>query len=293
MSVSAMQALHWYPKRFFVSNFAGIIAILYFGYNYLRENLLWMTRTYSILLGFGLLICVYLGLYLCFLLKNFFVWCHERWIDSIWTDALKGFTESYTNINRLRRLGDNAIDEIPTSLRNLCDSLKEAFDVLTNSNCCVSIKVPVTVDENSNIESLEMKNLCRDTKHKERDTQEYQEARHTIIGNTAYSVIVRNIMSRNKQKQCYINNDVLNTKDYATTTPNRNEVNGYGYRSEIVYPIMPEKNDAKDISGFICVDSPKANAFKYQESERTMTAAIADGLFDIIEMYLNYQNQND
>lgn len=81
------------------------------------------------------------------------------------------------------------------------------------------------------------------------------------------------------------------TRDYATASPNRGE-KGYGYQSEIVYPIMPDINRPEEISGFICVDSPKVNAFAYQDSERKMTAAIADGLFDIIGIYLKSQNQH-
>lgn len=289
---SIKEAFHWCPTKYFVGTFGGLVATFFFLYNFYLDE--YGNHKYTILesvtISIFFLFLLYVLFLLFFIVKNTIKYLHQRWIDSIWNDALKGFAKSYTYINKLRRQQDVDTKEFVDVLQTFCDCLKNTFDKLTTTNCSVSIKIPIIGGENTeNLTSCVVSNICRDSKHKNRDTIEYQNTTHTIIGNTPYRVIVCNLMSRNFSKALYINNSVNSTRDYNTTSPSRTNTGKVDYNSEIVIPIRPNNDNDQILVGFICIDSELNNAFKFPEAESTILKVISDGLYDVIVEYLNKQ----
>jgi hypothetical protein len=163
-----------------------------------------------------------------------------------------------------------------------CDTLKKIFDKKTDADCCVSIKVPISVGES--LESLELQNLCRDSSHRNRDTEQYKNIKHRIIGNTAYSLIVDNILKGNQKRLAYVNNNIPNSANYINTSIECYPDGILPYSSELVYPIVPIKGNEtnqKDLKGFICIDCNKPNKFDESRYDIPMVQGVADGIYDI------------
>ena len=160
-------------------------------------------------------------------------------------------------------------------------ALKQIFDKKTRSCCSVSIKVPIC--EVSNMESLVFKNLCRDSQHRQRDTEQYRSVSHTVIGNTPYLQIV-NALLTHSDNLGYINNNVDNDDDYLNTSKPCYSDGILPYKSELVYPIIPVKNEngTYNMCGFVCVDCEKANAFDKSLYDLPLIQGVADGIYDII-----------
>jgi hypothetical protein len=66
-------------------------------------------------------------------------------------------------------------------------------------------------------ETTNLKNLTRDNSHKNRDTNEYNQIRHTIIGNTAFNNTLNKVIT-NKSDKFYVNNSVNKTQNYLNTS---------------------------------------------------------------------------
>ncbi len=166
-------------------------------------------------------------------------------------------------------------------LKMICNGLKEFFDKKTHSKCAVSIKVAVSRE--NDISSWEFKNICRDDKSINRDTDQYKHAKHNVIGNTAYDHVINNLLQKKIKKIAYINNNIPNSKDYKSTSK-FNDDTVLPYQSEIVYPIMRMNTIGKDtqMCGFICVDCNIKNKFGYVKYDEFILKSITDNLYDVL-----------
>lgn len=255
----------------------GIIAYIFLGKEYFN-----LSTKCSILLGIGVIAGIWLirFLYVCF--KRLIKYIHNIYVDSIWGYAIVELKDAYSEIHFLRKQENVSNEEFVGIMITFCDTLKRIFDKKTNANCCVSIKVPISSGEN--LESLELCNLCRDSAHRNRDTEQYRNIKHRIIGNTAYSKIVNKILKGNQKHLAYVNNDINNSSDYENTSIECYPEGVLPYNSELVYPIVPirgNETNQKNLKGFICIDCDEANKFDESRYDIPMVQGIADGIYDI------------
>lgn len=241
-----------------------------------------MTVENSVRMGIYLFVGLFLLRYIYFVLQNTVIYIHNAYIDSIWGKAIVDLKDAYSEIHFIRKKEQFDDNEFMRTMILFCDTLKKIFDRKTKANCCVSIKVPVTEDEQ--LETLEVKNLCRDTLHTHRDTAQYASIRHSIIGNTPYQKIVNKLLKGNQKNLAYINNDIEHTPGYDNTSIECYPNGILPYKSELVYPIIPIKvinsNNIK-MKGFICIDCDQKNKFDENRYDIPMVEGIADGIYDL------------
>lgn len=272
------RALHSNLWKFLAGNFSTALAFFLAGKNYLSFN-----NTESFLLGIIVFISIFFARFIYFFLIEVVVYIHNTYVDSIWGKAIIDLKDAYAVMHYLRK--QETIDDkiFMNSMVVFCDILKGIFDRKTKANCCVSIKVPA--GQFSSIEAWELTNLCRDTAHKNRDTNEYETTKHTVIGNTPFSVIVSKLLdTKHEEKAYYLNNDIQGTKDYRNTSVGVYH-DGLPYQSELVYAIIPIKSDDKhrhELLGFLCIDCNKKDAFDENRYDLPMVEGIVDGIYDII-----------
>ena len=261
--------------KFLVGSFGAVITILLIGKNFLD-----MTVQKSVIFGIAMLLVLFVLRYLYFLIRNIIIYIHNVYVDSIWGKAIIDLKTAYSQIHFIRNKEEFTEREFVESMIVFCNTLKVIFDRKTKSNCCVSIKVATTEDER--LETLEVKNLCRDTEHSNRDTAKYAETRHTIIGNTPYRVIVNKLLKGNQKHLAYINNQINNTPDYDNTSRDCYNNGVLPYQSELVYPIVPIKGDnVLKLKGFICIDCNQENKFEEDRYDIPMVQGVADGIYDL------------
>ena len=236
------------------------------------------------LLVFSLLVFWYSG-------KDIIIFLTKKKYNSVWGIAIVKLKDAYSGIHDIRKKTNVDDEEFLRVLTLLCDNLKAIFDKNTGSSCSVSIKVPVSMVENPR--EMEVRNLCRDNAHFNRDTERYRQAHHTVIGNTAYFEVVMNILN-NRSELAYVNNDINGTKDYHNTSFDCYNNGQLDYESEMVYPILPIKLEGHNykLFGFICIDCKKKNGFDEVGFEIPMVQGVADGIYDIIEKRIN-QKEDD
>lgn len=268
----------WKLWKFIIpTDIIGIFAFLSLG-----EDFFGLSQTKSVIWGCVIIIGIWFIRFLFLSCKYLIKYWHNIYVDSIWGDAIIKLKDAYSEINYLRKQEDISNEDFIGVMITFCDTLKKIFDKKTNANCCVSIKVPISVGES--LESLELRNLCRDSSHRNRDTDQYRSIRHRIIGNTAYSLIVDNILKGNQKRLAYINNDIPNSSNYINTSIECYTDGILPYSSELVYPIVPIKGNEtnqKDLKGFICIDCNKPNKFDENRYDIPMVQCIADGIYDI------------
>lgn len=255
----------------------------------------WKTILYFI----GALFLVAILFFFFFLLKNAAKAWKEYRVESIWGETIKDLAYAYSEIHQLERKSSNSIikeQQIAAVLQEFCNTVKKIFDRKTKSNCCVSIKVPVSnYTDKGEWNSIQVKNIARDKKHiRERDTDDYKTANHDILGNTSYSRIISLVVKESSKMHVYLNNDVDPEKDpnYATTSPEGEDRKAVPYKSELVVPILPSKYDDLNevfFGGFLCVDSDKKNSFDSSHYDIPMTQGLADGLYFLMLKLLELQ----
>lgn len=237
----------------------------------------------SALMGIVFLIILFSIRFLYYLCKDLVRYIHNVYVDSIWGDAIIELKDAYSILHYLRRQDEISDEDFMKALVTFCETLKNIFDRKTKGNCCVSIKVPTGVF--NSLQTWELCNLCRDKIHSSRDTKDYEAISHTVIGNTPYIIIVNKLLdTKRKSKPYYINNDIENTKDYVNTSIDVYK-DGLPYKSELVYAIVPVKNDEDhrhDLAGFLCVDCDRKDAFDEKRYDIPMIEGIVDGIYDII-----------
>lgn len=259
-----------------------------------KEIFEWNYVTALITAGSALVI-LYLIRFFLIAIKETIKYFHEVYKNSAYGDAIIYLKDSFAEAHYYRKTPGFQENEFIKSMIIFCNNLKIIFDKITHSDCSVSIKVPVT--DSKVTEGSVLKNLTRDKEHKGRDTNQYNDIKHTIIGNSAFNNCLNKVIS-NQQSKFYLNNDVNNSTNYLNTSIACYDDGKLPYNSEIVYPITPIKsldNENFDCHGFICIDSDKKGVFDEKYSV-AIIEGVADGIYDII-LELNsseneYKNQN-
>jgi hypothetical protein len=274
-----IKSVKWKVWTWCLSSFGALVTILLLGRNFFDMDI-----NKSILLGCASLCTIWLFRFLYLLCEALIKYCHNTFIDSIWGDAIVELKNAYSEIHSLRKQEDISDKEFITVMIKLCDTLKKIFDKKTKANCCVSIKVPISSGDN--LETLELYNLCRDSSHKSksRDTEVYKQIKHSIIGNTAYSIIVNKILRGNQKHLAYVNNNIAESSDYENTSKEAYQDGIFPYNSELVYPIVPIKGNQTNhraLKGFICIDCNQSNMFDENRYDIPMVQGVADGIYDL------------
>lgn len=273
-----LKALRSNLWRFLAGDIGTALAFFLVGKNYLSYDYI-----ESFLFGIIVFIAIFFVRFLYFFLIEVVVYIHNTYVDSIWGKAIVELKDAYAIMHYLRK--QETIDDVifMNSMCAFCDILKGIFDRKTKADCCVSIKVPS--GQFSSIEAWELTNLCRDASHRNRDTNDYERTKHTVIGNTPFSVIVSKLLGiKHEEKAFYLNNDIPGTKDYRNTSVDVYQ-KGLPYQSELVYAIIPIKSDDKhryELVGFLCIDCNKKGAFDENRYDLPMVEGIVDGIYDII-----------
>lgn len=232
---------------------------------------------YAIIALVGLYIIRFIALFIKESLKYF----HSIYKEAAYGNAIILLRDSFAEAHYYRKTPDFQDNEFMSSMMIFCNNLKICFDSITKSNCSVSIKVPI---RDSKVEQHTiLKNLTRDTSNNKRDTKQYQQIEHTILGNSAFSNCLDNVL-KDRPKKYYINNDVNNENNYRNTSRECYDNGILPYNSELVFPIVPLKKTDKDnfdCHGFICIDSNKKDAFDDKYSP-AIVSGVADGIYDLI-----------
>lgn len=264
---------------FILGGVGAPIALALVGKNFLGLNIVC-----SVLLAVAFLAALFIFRFLYFALIEIIVYIHNTYVDSIWGEAIVDLKKGYAQVHYLRKQGEISDEDFMKTLISFCNILKTIFDRKTKGNCCVSIKVPV--GQFDSIEAWSLGNLCRDEFHHERDTQQYAETKHTVIGNTPYTVILNSLLNvKSRPLPFYVNNDIEGTKDYMNTSRELHQ-EAQRYKSELVHAIVPILGDHEyrhELLGFLCVDCDKKDAFDIQRYDIPMVEGIVDGIYDIIK----------
>ncbi len=227
----------------------------------------------------------------------------------LWISALKieehSFSEKelYTPVKLIRKIKDistiinqhNAQEKtVVETLDSICNKLREIFDKLTDSSCCVSVKIiegPKNGDFDkpiSEILNFKVHNIAHDNHHKSRrETEDYNNTEHFIRENTAFFTVVGKLGKSGKL--FYLNNDVNISNGYTTSSPYKDE-NGNStnppYKSELVFPIYKIKdNQIFSFLGFLCIDSDKKESFSKEDVAFEIGMMYSDILYNILPSY--------
>lgn len=238
------------------------------------QNILVMIATLSI---------IAFVIYIWYFFKNAYAWIHNVTVESIWGEIVMALADVYAHIHEIERKDALSEKDVAEVLGAFCNKVKDLFDKKTGSNCCISIKVPIShYSDKGEWQSIEVKNVSRDQLHiSERDTQDYRNANHDVVSNTAYSYIISMVIKESSKPRVYLDNDVQANPNYITSS-NRKVI---PYKSELVVPIIPSRYKKLDdicFGGFLCVDSDKKDAFDAKHYDVPMTQGLADGLYTLM-----------
>ena len=226
---------------------------------------------------------IFILFYCYYFLRNAYGWIHNVTVESIWGEVVKVLADVYAQIHEIERKETITEKDVADVLCTFCNKVKQLFDKKTNSDCCVSIKLPIShYSDSGEWQSIQVRNVSRDQKHiSDRDTQDYKNTNHDIIGNTAYSYVISMVVKESSNPKVYLENNVKDIANYLTTSCRQ----AIPYESELVVPIIPSRyKKISDIyfGGFLCVDSNKRNAFDADHYDIPMTVGLADGLYSIM-----------
>ena len=277
ISILKLSTIKWPFWKYIFGGVGSIVTVLLLGKNFFN-----LTVYDSILGGIAAIFIIWFLRLIYLIITNIISYIHNVYVDSIWGYAIIELKNAYSEVHFLQKKDDISDVDFMKTMILFCDTLKRIFDKKTKSNCCVSIKVPISLG--ASLETLELKNLCRDSFHKTRDTDQYKSISHTIIGNTAYTKIVNKLLRGNQKHLAYINNDIHHSIEYENTSRECYENGILPYKSELVFPIVPIKgneNDRRNLMGFICIDCNAPYKFDEKRYDIPMIEGIADGIFDI------------
>jgi hypothetical protein len=291
---SLKQGFLWKWWKFLLTGSIGsLLGVLQFGKNFFQWEL-----NRSIIFAVASIVAIYLfRVFLVFIVQSL-KYFHEVYRNSNYGEAILLMKDSFATFHLYRKTPGHQDEAFMASMVLLCNNLKLAYDKITNSECSVSIKVPLS--DSKIDEKAILSNLTRDTPHSKkdtslnRDTDKYCKTKHTLIGNTAFSHSFNKVIKNQKEKH-YINNNVNNCENYENTSKECHENGILPYNSELVYPIVPlvgTDSTNFDCHGFICIDSNKENAFK-TIYDIGIVAGVADGIYDIMADRNNFKNQQN
>ena len=287
-STSAIEAIKWSFLKWLGTTAVAITVglIIPVGKEVFEWNSLTVLYTIITILG-----SLYLLRFLLIATKETIKFFHLAYKESVYGDTIILLKDSFAEAHYYRKTPDFNDEEFMKSMMIFCNNLKKCFDNITKSECSVSIKVPVksTKVDSSSV----LKNLTRDVSNSKRDTKTYINTEHTIIGNSAFSYCLDNVL-KNKKEKFYINDDINNENNYRNTSKESYDDGILPYNSELIYPIIPIKGTEKDnfdCHGFICIDSNKKKSFD-RKYDPAIVSGVADGIYDIIVQLNEEKNGN-
>jgi hypothetical protein len=258
----------------------------------LGEKIFHLEPRRSIVFALISIACLFLIRFILIFFKESLKYFHQVYVNSVYGDAIIILKENFATTHYYRKSLEQNDEEFIKYMILFCNGLKEIYDKILKSETCVSIKVPIR--DMGVQEHTTLMNLTRDVKHNSRDTQQYKDIKHTIIGNTSFSYCFSEVINNSKEK-AYINNNVNKTENYNNTSRECYNNGILPYNSELVYPIVPILNESKNNSichGFICIDSEKQNAFK-SKYDVAILEGVADGIYDLISERNNSINNHN
>lgn len=281
---SFIAAFKWSIWKWFfgsISTFAGTFLI--------GKNLFEFTLKDSIIYGIVIIAIIFFLRFFLIFCKESLKYFHEKYKNSYYGDAIILLNECFAAMHNYRKTPGHNDEEFVKAMVLLCNNLKIIFSKLVGAKCSVSIKVPIA-DDSIKPQTL-LCNLVRDVDHRNRDTQQYIQTQHSLLGNTAFSYCLNKVSIKSKIKY-YKNNNVNTTENYDNTSKELFEKGILPYNSELVFPITPILDDEHICLGFICVDSEKVNAFD-SKYEIAILEGVADGIFDIINVRNQFKIQQE
>ncbi|HOY06673.1 MAG TPA: hypothetical protein PLO67_14795 [Saprospiraceae bacterium] len=287
VKISIKQTLALKFWSWLIGSVGAILGLLQIGKNFFGLEIEDSVKSAVIALG-----VFFVFRFVLIFIRNGMKYYHEIYLNSNYGEAIILLTDSFAQTHLYRKTPGHQDEEFMKTMLSFCSTLKKIFDTTTNSNCCVSIKVPVA--DSKVHEKTVMFNLARNVEHKKRDTKEYERIKHTLIGNTAFIYAFNRVIEGSREKY-YLNNFVKSTSNYESTSRPSYEGGILPYESELVHPIVPLLNIRQpnsDCRGFICVDSDKKNAFK-SKYEIAILEGVADGIYDIISERNRFKNRTN
>ena len=177
-------------------------------------------------------------------------------------------------------------------LQMFCNKSKKLFDKISNSHCCVSIKVALKEQRTETVRdlaNLPVRNLMHDDTHKDRHSDEYNKVEHIVSENTAF---ISSINRLNDKMPAFIGKNLRSDDNYQTSSAKCSQEDGLAYNkelpydSELVYPIFEwSTNGSKkeiEFRGFLCIDCEAAVGFDKSGIEVNYAKILSDGLFALI-----------
>jgi hypothetical protein len=247
-------------------------------------NVFHFTWIQSLLLGGGVIVVVFVSIFLFTLIQSIIVYRQNLQDESTYGDAIILLKDAFAKVHHLRKSDEFDSKKFAEAMVVFCNNLREIFCKTTKSDCSVSIKVPSKGIVNNN---AVFKNLFRDSEHFHRNTQQYLITKHTIMGNTPFVTIFNNLVNK-RDDLFYINNDIRGSEHYQNTSKGCYPNGVLPYQSELVYPIIPviwENDVAYNCYGYICIDSSEKGVFKGKEKYLVaIVQGVSDGIYDLFSM---------
>jgi hypothetical protein len=284
-SVSIKETFSGKVWKYLIGSVSALGFILLAGKNIFQKTLL-----YSIIAGFCFLVALVFIRFFARITVNTFKYLNASVRKSVYGEAIILLKESFAKAHLYRKTEGHQDKEFMDAMISFCVNLKQIFDNKRQGICSVSIKVPLKGSVN---EATSLYTLCRDPlHHKIRSTDAYKKTKHTIIGNTAFQKALNNVLKDNSKKY-YINNNIPKSKDYENSSFECHVDNKLPYKSELVYPIIPNLKDVNnnyDCLGFLCVDCVDTDVFE-ERYDVAIVEGVVDGIYDLLSERFTFLNK--
>lgn len=271
--------------RYCVGSFGSAIACFFLLKSHFNQplgtSLLW---SIACLFGCFLIVLIY------FIIVNALIYLKNKMTESYWASVLEFLVSQNSLIQIMLDSKETTDETMMKFLRDFCDGLKKLFDKLTESQCGVSIKIPIDTDPKTDLYNKSVKNLCRDSFHREREMSAYDKVDHRIAANTPFFYIVNKIdvppkRRKNMSKWHYLNKDIPADEHYDNTSTEVYENGILPYKSELVIPILKHYSDKVEIltlGGFLCIDCAETNKFIHLEYALILLRGLSEQLFVLL-----------
>lgn len=273
--------------------------------NWLNQENWWVFMLFIIVFFF---VAFYICLFLILLFKKVKDIIFETYIARKgYGKAIISLQKAFSEINIIKSKNKNSADELKKGLIDMCTYVKDIYKIKhSDGEFSTSIKLiqnPISFDDRSS--DLEVITIIRDNDWGGvRRDKNYDEHIHIIGDNTCFRKVIHKYKHKLWDSAFYINNFICENDGYESSSldvkqnmiaqlnqKKWNENPKYrcknwvlAYKSEIVLPIIPSKNQEEYfLLGFLCVDSSlgKDNIFN-EAFDVPLLKGVADGIYDII-----------
>jgi len=199
-------------------------------------------------------------------------------------------------------------EEIRSFARRICDSLANAFSIITGTRCATCIKVINEWPQASEDIRYSVDTLCRDANSK-KSRSHHSEVIHYLDKNTDYLSMFKNM--RKPEGGTFISNHLAGEPEYINTSFDvyekkplnidipivKNILRSFAwplpYQSTIGAVIYPfEAEGEEQLAGFICVDSPARYVFK-KRYDLKMLREVSGMLFPMMNRWYDLANSSN